>query len=107
MANTAGTSDVPAAACGPARRSGELLFLGRPGERGNGGASRLHGLRDLVEVAGADLALVLGGSVPLRFGGELGLLQPDVGRHVLGGVAAGEVEHAVVERVEAGEGDEL
>src|SRR5437016_11968057 len=37
---------------------------------------------------------------------ELVLLQPHVRRHLLRGVAAGEVEHRRVERVEAGERDE-
>jgi hypothetical protein len=50
---------------------------------------------------------VAGGGVPGLLGGELGVLQPDVGRHALGGVAVGQVEHRVVERVEPGQRDEL
>jgi hypothetical protein len=40
-------------------------------------------------------------------GGELGLLQLDEGAHVAARVAVRQVEHRVVERVEAGQGDEL
>jgi hypothetical protein len=43
------------------------------------------GLGDVIEVAGADLALVLGRGVAEiagRLGGELGLLQLDVGAHL-------------------------
>ena len=68
---------------------------------------RIHGGGDLVEVAGTDLALVLGGGVPALLGGELALLQLDVGAHLVARVAVGQVEHRVVQRVEAGQRDEL
>src|SRR5262245_29018315 len=107
MATAAGTSRACSAAAAGLTSSSELFFFGGAGERGDGRLARLHGLRDLVEVTGADLALVTRRSVPLRFGRELGLLQLHVGRHVLRGVAARQVEHAVVERVESRQGDEL
>ena len=47
------------------------------------------------------------GRVAVGLGGELGILQPDIGRHALGGVSPGQVEHRVVQGVEAGQGDEL
>ncbi|SKW76392.1 Uncharacterised protein [Mycobacteroides abscessus subsp. massiliense] len=50
---------------------------------------------------------MLGGGVATRLGSELTLLQVDVGRHALAGVTVGQVEHRVVQGVEAGQGDEL
>src|SRR5699024_1919258 len=63
--------------------------------------------RDQVEVSGADLALMAGRGVSALLSGELALLQVDVGLHLLAGVAVSQIEHRVVERVEAGQGDEL
>lgn len=67
----------------------------------------LDRLRHRVEVAGADLALVLdrGEALVGRF--ELGLLQFDERAHLRAGIAVREVEHRVVQRVEAGQRDEL
>src|SRR5699024_11580761 len=48
----------------------------------------------------------VGGEAALG-GGELRLLQLDVGAHLPLAVVRGELEHAVVQRVEAGQGDEL
>ena len=85
----------------------ELLLLGRAGQRGGRGLAVLDGLRHRVEVAGADLALVLDRGEATLGGGELGLLQLDERAHLPARVAVGEVEHAVVEAVETGQGDEL
>src|SRR6516162_3605302 len=85
----------------------ELLFLGAAGERRNGGVAAAHRLGDRIEVAGANFALVLDGAVAGGLGGELGLLQLDVGGHLLRLVAARQLEHRVVECVESGERDEL
>src|SRR5581483_3992742 len=91
----------------PAWRSlRELRFLGRAFER-EGRCVRRDRPRDEVEVAGADLALMPRRRVAVLLERELVLLQPDVRRDVLAGVAAGEVEHARVQLVEAGERDEL
>src|SRR5918999_530167 len=79
----------------------ELLVLGRAVQRRGGRLAAGDHLGDLVEVAGADLALVLDRGEALLGGGELLLLQLDEGAHVLAGVAVGELEHRVVERVEA------
>src|SRR5690606_42137786 len=84
----------------------ELVLLGGTLQRG-GRAVRVHRGRDPVEVAGADLTLVLGGGVTPLLGGELALLQVDVGGHLVAGVAVGQIEHRVVQRVEAGQRDEL
>src|SRR3954454_720045 len=87
-------------------RGVELLGFGGAGQRDG---LRVRGRRrgHPIEGAGADLALVAGGGVAGRLGGELGLLEPDIGGHALRGEALGQVEHRVVEGVEAGQGDEL
>ena len=84
----------------------ELRLLRRPLQRERR-AVRRHGLRDEVEVAGADLALVPRRGVAELLHRELVLLELHVRRHLVGRVAACELEHARVERVEAGERDEL
>jgi hypothetical protein len=84
----------------------ELLALGRAGQRSRGCVRADRG-RDQVEVAGADLALVASRGVAVCLGGELGVLQFHIGGHAPLGVAAGEGEHGLVQRVEAGQGDEL
>src|SRR3546814_10109273 len=53
------------------------------------------------------LALVLDRGEALRGRCELGLLQLDERAHLPPRIAMGEVEHRVVQRVEAGQGDEL
>eukprot|EP01092_Planopodium_desertum_P013804 TRINITY_DN67867_c0_g8_i3.p1 TRINITY_DN67867_c0_g8~~TRINITY_DN67867_c0_g8_i3.p1 ORF type:complete len:672 (-),score=294.42 TRINITY_DN67867_c0_g8_i3:1748-3763(-) len=85
----------------------ELLFLGRTGQRGGRGLPLLDRLGDRIEVAGADLALVLdrGEAALGRF--ELGFLQLHEGAHLPARIAVGQIEHAVVQRVETGQGDEL
>src|SRR5207245_9842029 len=66
-----------------------------------------HGLRDAVEVAGADLPLVAGRRVAVALERELVLLQPDIRAHAFRSVAPRQLEHRLVEGVEAGERDEL
>ena len=78
-----------------------------PRHRGRLGLAAGDRHRDLLEVARADLVLVLDGRVAVVLVGELGLLQVGVGGHAVLAVAAGELEHRVVERVEAGQRDEL
>src|SRR5580658_9415491 len=85
----------------------ELLLLCIAEGRGDFRKCAAHRLRDGIEVAGADLALVLGGRVAGSLRGELRLLQRHVRGHLLRLVAARQLEHRVVERVEAGERDEL
>src|SRR6185437_17122234 len=121
--NGCGTTGIPAADRGPprgrhprstaprggSRRSvdgGELRGLGGPGQRRRR-RLRVDDRGDEVEPTGADLTLVPGRGVAGGLGGELRLLQADVRRHALGRVAGGQVEHRVVQRVEAGQGDEL
>src|SRR5690349_19797900 len=69
-------------------RSCELRLLGRAVQRGRLGVG-VEQRADEVEVAGADLALVLDRGVAVAGGGELLLLQRDVRRHALVGVAVG------------------
>src|SRR6185295_4999800 len=106
----AGRPALPFSHCGELRLLllvEELLVFGRAVQRrGRSGAAGDH-LRDLVEVAGADLALVLDRGEALLGGGELLLLQLDEGGHAAARIAVRQLEHRVVERVEAGEGDEL
>src|SRR3546814_10648918 len=47
------------------------------------------------------------GGVAARLRGELGILQVGVGRHAALPIAAGQLEHTVVQAVEAGQGHEL
>jgi hypothetical protein len=84
----------------------ELLVFGRALQRGGRGLA-LDGGGHRVEVAGADLALVLHRGEAALGGGEFLLLQLDEGAHVVARVAVGQVEHAVVQAVEAGQRDEL
>src|SRR6185437_14391615 len=85
----------------------ELSLLGGTGQRRGGRLALLDRLGDGVEVAGADFALVLHRGEAALAGGKLLLLQLDEGAHLAAGVAVGQVEHAVVEAVETGQGDEL
>ena len=78
-----------------------------PFERERRGHPAGDHLGDLVEVAGADLSLVARRRVAVLLERELVLLEPDVGAHPLVRVAARQLEHRGVERVEAGERDEL
>src|SRR5690606_35909654 len=84
----------------------ELRVLGRALER-RGRRFALDGGRHGIEVAGADLALVLDRGEAALGRRELGFLQLDERAHLLARIAMGQVEHAVVQRVEAGQRDEL
>src|ERR1700730_6987542 len=85
----------------------ELLLFGTAAECGDRGGPGAHGLGDRIEIAGADLALVLGGGIAGLLGRELRLLQCYVRGHLLRLVSARQLEHREVQRVEAGERDEL
>src|SRR5690606_25598654 len=85
----------------------ELLFLGAALQRHRRALPALDGLGDGIEVAGADLALVPDRGEPALGGGEFPFLQLDEGAHLPARIAVGELEHAVVQRVETGQGDEL
>src|ERR1700684_3951343 len=84
----------------------ELTLFCRAGQRGRR-RGRVDGGRDPVEVTGTDLALVLGSGVTALLGRELALLQLDVVTHLVAGIAVGQIEHRVVQGVEAGQRDEL
>src|SRR5688572_31175687 len=73
----------------------ELLVLGRAVQRGGRGLARGHDLGDLVEVASADLTLVLDRGEAFLHGGEFLLLQLDEGAHVAARVTVRELEHRV------------
>src|SRR5260370_5585524 len=76
----------------------KLLFLGGAGGRRRGREAAADHLRHVVEVAGAYLALMLGGGVALRLERELTLLQLGIGRHGAGPKPQGQHEHAAVQR---------
>ena len=63
--------------------------------------------RDLVEIAGADFALVAGGGEAVRLGSEFRLLHLGIGAHAAIAIPAGQLEHRQVERVETRQRDEL
>src|SRR5207244_12157347 len=85
----------------------ELLLLGRAEQRQRGGLASGDDLGDLVEVARPHLTLVAGRGVALGLQGELTVLDGEVGTHVVGGVAPGQLEHRHVEGVEARERGEV
>src|SRR5579883_3348849 len=85
----------------------ELLGLGRAGQSGCGREAAGDHLGHLVEVAGADLALVFGGGIAERFKGKFGLLELRVSGHTVLAIAEGQFKHAVVEGVETGQSDKL
>src|SRR5581483_3394396 len=85
----------------------ELLLLRGAVQRGERGMLAGDDLRHLVEVAGADLALVLDRGEAQLLRREFELLQFHERRHVVVGVAVRQHEHAVVQRMEAGQRDEL
>src|SRR5205823_4975461 len=71
-----------------------------------GFATRDH-LRHRIEVASANLLLMFRRAISVGFGGELRFLQFRVSRHAAIAIAAREFEHAVVERMKAGQSNEL
>src|SRR6266403_587387 len=85
----------------------ELLRFRAALERRNRGVAAAHRLSHIVEIARADFALMFRCRVALVLGGEFRLLERDVRAHLLRLVAPGELEHRVVERMEARERDEL
>src|SRR4029077_2552335 len=70
----------------------ELRLLGRAHQGQRGGLAAGDRLRDEVEVAGADLALMARGGIALLLELELVLLHADVGGHALPCVALGQRE---------------
>ena len=86
----------------------ELRFLGRAAQRQRRRLSAADDLRDPVEVAGTDLALVARGRVAVL--PRARTRAPAARTYAVmpsARVAARELEHAGVQRVEAGERDEL
>ena len=64
-------------------------------------------MSNVVEVAGAHFLLMFGRTVSMLFGRELRLLQFRIRFHTSIAIASRELKHAVIERVETGQGDEL
>src|SRR5690606_20922157 len=84
----------------------ELLVFGRALQGGGRGLA-LDGGGHRIEVPRADLTLMLDRGESAVGSGELGLLQLDEGAHLVARIAVGQVEHRVVQRMEAGQRDEL
>src|SRR5471032_1122750 len=89
------------------RRSVELFFFSRTGQRGDRRRAALNHGGHVVEVAGAHFLLVSHEGVTLGGVSEFLLLQLHVGGHVVAGVVVRQVEHAVPHVVNAGQGNEL
>src|SRR5438552_27526 len=85
----------------------ELVFLGAVFERKRRRCASRDHFGDCVEIAGAHFALMLGRRVAELLRCELCLLQLRVSRHPMITIIASELEHSVIQGVEAGEGDEL
>ena len=64
-------------------------------------------LSNVVEVAGTHFVLMPGRTVAMLFGCELRLLQFRIGFHSSIAIASRELKHAVIQRVETGQGNEL
>src|SRR5471032_2376673 len=89
------------------RRSVELFFFSRTGQRGDRRRAALNHGGHVVEVAGAHFLLVSYEGVTLGGVSEFLLLQLHIGGHVVAGVVVRQVEHAVPHVVDAGQGNEL
>src|SRR5438093_9965562 len=90
------------------RRRSELMLFGRVLECRGRALAGADQARHLVEVSGADEALMLDRRVAVSLEHlELAVLEPRVGAHALIAIAEGELEHAEVQGVEAGERHEL
>ena len=64
-------------------------------------------LSDFIEIAAAHFVLMLGRTISTFFGRELQLLQFRMGFNSSIATALRELKHAVIERVETGQGNEL
>mmetsp|Transcript_1804 Transcript_1804/g.2609 ORF Transcript_1804/g.2609 Transcript_1804/m.2609 type:complete len:435 (+) Transcript_1804:320-1624(+) len=85
----------------------ELLLLGGTTEGSDGRSTLSNNLGKSIEVTSTNETLVGGGLVTILLRGELVGLELRVGGHTSLGVLLGEAEHAVVEGMETGKGDEL
>ncbi len=85
----------------------ELCHFRRFCQGGCRGHAMGNDLCDLIEVPGAYLALVFGRGVSKVLKLELRLLQLRVAGHAMCTVLVRQLEHAVVEGMETGQGDEL
>ena len=85
----------------------ELLLFGGAFQRGRRAFPASDYLRHLIEITSADLALVFGRGVTVGLGRELRLLQFRIRLHSSIATALRELKHAVIERVETGQGNEL
>src|SRR5579859_339575 len=85
----------------------KLRFLGRSRQRGRRCKPARYHLCHFVEISSAHFALVLCCGVAIWLSGELLLLKRGVCRHPVFAIAAGELEHTVVQRMKACQRDEL
>src|SRR5437868_3562147 len=85
----------------------KLLLLSRSSQRRGVMFTTCDHVRNIIKVSGADFMLMLRRGVAFGFGRKLFLLQLGVCRHAVIAISARELKHAVVERVEPGQGNEL
>src|ERR1035441_8193965 len=85
----------------------ELFFLSGPFKRGRGRHALPHKLCHLIEISGAHKALMADALVTQAGLGEFALLQRGIGGHASLRVAARQLEHTEVQRVEPSQGHEL
>ena len=98
----------PFSGCNLLLDSEELLGFSRSGQRGRGRQASADDLLHLIEISGANEALMLDSFVPiLGFAAEFFFLQPGIGSHPREFVAAGQFEHAQVQGMESGQRHEL
>ncbi len=85
----------------------ELCGFRRASQRRRGRVAAGGQFCDFVKIAGADEPLVCDGAIAHLLGRELFLLQLGIRSHTRLRIAAGQVEHAHVQRMEAGQRNEL
>src|SRR5258706_15722766 len=85
----------------------ELSHFGRFCQSGSRGHAVRNDLGNLVEVSCAYFALVLRRGISMFFERKFRLLQFRVSRHAMIAISKRQLEHTVVDGMEAGQGDEL
>src|SRR2546423_6833082 len=84
-----------------ARGLGKLFLFGRAAQRGGGAFAACENLCHFIEVAGANLVLVLCCAVTVGLSRKLRLLELGICAHADFGIAVRELEHGVIERMKS------
>src|SRR5271167_4748152 len=88
-------------------RRSELLGLGASGHRAGRVSSGGDGGLNRIEISGADERLVFGGAIPGALLGELALLHLRIAEHAVLSIGGRQLEHRQIQRMPAGERNEL